>query len=173
MFIVGLALVAGIAFEAQASRCEYHQWTPCKDEMGDRVPSSKCEYFQWKWNRCVAEKPAPVAAAPKKLFLKGIQFDTGSARIKPASYEILERNMEALQKAEHITIVGHTDDRGNDASNMKLSEARAASVKNYYVEKGISDSKMTTEGRGETQPIADNSTEAGRAENRRIEIDIR
>ncbi|HQC50782.1 MAG TPA: OmpA family protein, partial [bacterium] len=51
--------------------------------------------------------------------------------------------------------------------------ARAASVKNYYVEKGISDSKMTTEGRGETQPIADNSTEAGRAENRRIEIDIR
>ncbi len=81
--------------------------------------------------------------------------------------------MDALQKAKQIVIVGHTDDRGNDASNMKLSEARAVSVKNYYVEKGISASKMTTEGRGETQPIADNATEAGRSENRRIEIDIK
>ncbi len=69
-----------------------------------------------------------------------------------------------------IRIEGHTDNAGNDDTNMKLSEDRAAAVKTYLVSKGISEDRISSEGFGETRPIADNTSAAGRTKNRRIEI---
>jgi OOP family OmpA-OmpF porin len=71
-----------------------------------------------------------------------------------------------------ITIVGHTDSDGNDAYNQKLSETRATAVMQYFLEKGISSGRMKAIGKGESFPIADNKTDAGKAQNRRIEIEF-
>ncbi|MDR2205227.1 MAG: OmpA family protein [Flavobacteriaceae bacterium] len=72
----------------------------------------------------------------------------------------------------NINIYGHTDDKGADAYNQTLSEKRANAVKNYLISKGISSSRMFAMGMGEAEPIASNTTDAGRAENRRVEFAI-
>jgi outer membrane protein OmpA-like peptidoglycan-associated protein len=72
----------------------------------------------------------------------------------------------------NIMIIGHTDNKGTDSYNMTLSQRRAMAVKNYAQMQGVTASRLTTEGRGEIEPIADNNTEAGRAQNRRVEIVI-
>ena len=69
-----------------------------------------------------------------------------------------------------ITIVGHTDNTGNDAINNPLSYNRAQSVANYLNQQGVAANRMSVSGQGSRQPVADNSTEAGRAQNRRVEI---
>ena len=74
--------------------------------------------------------------------------------------------------AINISIEGHTDNSGTVAGNQKLSERRAAAVKAYLVSKGINADRMTTAGYGQTRPVADNKTAAGRAANRRVEFKI-
>jgi outer membrane protein OmpA-like peptidoglycan-associated protein len=69
-------------------------------------------------------------------------------------------------------IEGHTDSQGSDAYNLKLSDERAASVKNYLIEKGLPASRLSSEGFGETKPVANNATAAGRQQNRRVEISL-
>ena len=69
-----------------------------------------------------------------------------------------------------ITIIGHTDSAGSDAANQKLSEARAEAVRTYLVSQGIPADHVKSEGAGESQPVADNKTPEGRANNRRVEI---
>jgi outer membrane protein OmpA-like peptidoglycan-associated protein len=71
-----------------------------------------------------------------------------------------------------IKIEGHTDNAGDDDKNMKLSEDRAAAVKTYLVSKGVSEDRITSEGFGETMPIADNNTAAGKTKNRRVELKV-
>jgi outer membrane protein OmpA-like peptidoglycan-associated protein len=74
--------------------------------------------------------------------------------------------------AINISIEGHTDNTGTAAGNQKLSEKRAAAVKNYLVKKGIDADRMSASGYGQTKPVADNKTSAGRASNRRVEFKI-
>ena len=74
---------------------------------------------------------------------------------------------------EIIIATGHTDSIGTDAYNQKLSERRATSVKEYMVSKGVSAAKITTLGKGETQPVATNKTKEGRAKNRRVDIEFK
>ncbi|MNH40347.1 Outer membrane porin F precursor [compost metagenome] len=69
-------------------------------------------------------------------------------------------------------MVGHTDSVGSDAYNQALSERRASSVAEYLLSQGVAPNKITSEGKGESQPIADNETEEGRAKNRRVELHI-
>ena len=71
-----------------------------------------------------------------------------------------------------VTVVGHTDDRGADDYNLKLSQQRAESVRRYLIGQGIAPDRMTSEGYGETRPIDDNNTPSGRAANRRVEFVI-
>jgi outer membrane protein OmpA-like peptidoglycan-associated protein len=101
-----------------------------------------------------------------------IQFETGSATIKPQSYEVLDDILKSSVVAEglKVGIYGHTDNTGNDAANQQLSEARAASVKAYLIAKGIVESRLESKGLGSAQPIADNSTTSGKAQNRRVQI---
>lgn len=116
----------------------------------------------------------PEAVAKFTGTIKGINFATGSDRILPNSYAVLNDAVKVLQDYPtlRLQIDGHTDDRGNDDMNQKLSEARAASVKAYLVSKGVDESRLATTGYGESKPIEDNKTAFGRAANRRIEFSI-
>jgi len=101
-----------------------------------------------------------------------IQFETGSAVIKPASYKLLDEILESSVVAEglKVGVYGHTDNVGDSQSNQRLSEDRANSVMNYLVSKGLATNRIETKGFGATKPIADNNTAAGKAQNRRVQI---
>ncbi|MNW14674.1 Outer membrane porin F precursor [compost metagenome] len=71
-----------------------------------------------------------------------------------------------------VKVIGHTDSQGSDAYNQALSERRASSVAEYLISQGLAPSKVTSQGRGESEPIADNETDAGRAQNRRVELHL-
>ncbi len=104
-----------------------------------------------------------------------ISFDTGSAAIKPQLRAVLDPFANSLRDdpGARLMIVGHTDNTGSDAVNNPLSVERAHSVRDYLVTRGVANSRVETAGRGEREPIADNSSEAGRAKNRRVEIFLR
>ncbi len=101
-----------------------------------------------------------------------INFATGSSVLLPESEGLLTQGLAlmAIRPAVVIEIVGHTDDRGSDEYNQRLSEARAASVKQWFVDRGVDPNRLITSGAGESQPIADNTTEEGRRLNRRIQL---
>lgn len=101
-----------------------------------------------------------------------IQFETGSAVIKQASYKLLDEILQSAVVAEglKVGIYGHTDNVGNDGSNQKLSEERANAVKSYLLSKGLPAQRIESKGFGSANPIADNNTAAGKAQNRRVQI---
>lgn len=115
-----------------------------------------------------------VTEADNRLVREAIadlQFETGKANIKTASFPALDRVARLLtEKGFSIKLSGHTDNVGNDNNNMVLSKNRAESVKSYLVGKGVNPSKVEAVGYGETQPIATNKTAAGRQQNRRVEF---
>jgi OmpA-OmpF porin, OOP family len=101
-----------------------------------------------------------------------IEFETGSANIRPSSLKVLNEIFESAVVAEGLKlgVYGHTDDVGPDAVNQPLSEQRAKAVKDYLLRKGLTDSRVESKGFGAARPVADNGTEAGRSRNRRVEI---
>lgn len=101
-----------------------------------------------------------------------ISFDTGRADIKPNFRPILDRFSQSLQSNPGTTvrIIGHTDSTGSDAINNPLSINRAASTRDYLTGRGVSPGRISVEGRGSREPVADNGTDRGRAMNRRVEI---
>ena len=105
---------------------------------------------------------------------KNLNFDTDKDTIRPESFESLNKLAELLKKETSwkLFIEGHTDSTGSDAHNLDLSKRRAASAKKYLVGKGAVDGMITTEGYGETKPIADNKTAEGRQKNRRVAFTI-
>ncbi len=118
-------------------------------------------------------------AVPEKLkkfsgAIKGIEFETGSAKIIASSFKILDGAVAVLQefKDTRMEIQGHTDNAGAIDLNRKLSLDRAESVKAYFVEKGIFAERITTLGLGPDKPLADNKDAKGRAKNRRIEFKL-
>ena len=118
---------------------------------------------------CPDEVPQP----PKKVFvLEGVNFESGKSTITQDSYISLMKVVDIMETFPEATfeIIGHTDNIGNKDKNMTLSADRANAVKNFLVEKGIAESRMTTQGLGDTKPVASNKTPEGRAQNRRIEF---
>ncbi|MES1222788.1 MAG: OmpA family protein, partial [Bacteroidota bacterium] len=108
-----------------------------------------------------------------KWVTHGILFDVNSANIKPESYGTLKEMANVLKEFADlkVKIIGHTDADGNDASNLDLSQRRAASVKVALAKEfGIDESRMETDGKGESEPIDNNTTPAGKANNRRVEF---
>jgi OmpA-OmpF porin, OOP family len=104
--------------------------------------------------------------------IHGINFDFDSAVIRPESGSLLDELSAGLkgESAAAITVIGHTSSEGTDAYNAQLSERRARSVIEAMVTRGVAPGRMSARGLGETKPIADNATEAGRSLNRRVEI---
>lgn len=104
----------------------------------------------------------------------GVTFDFNSAVLKPQFHPALNNIATTLNEYNQtmIEVSGHTDSIGSDAVNQRLSEQRAASVSNYLIGRGVQSVRLQTIGMGKNYPIADNSTEAGRAKNRRVEIRV-
>ena len=105
---------------------------------------------------------------------QNVYFNTGSTKLLSKSYAPLNEVVKILKdnSSLKLKIDGHTDYVGTDEMNMKLSDGRAASVKAYLVSKGIDESRIESEGFGETTPVADNKTSAGRSKNRRVEMKL-
>ena len=129
----------------------------------------------------VAPAPAPAPAAPaagaaatKVTYAADAFFASNSAVLKAAGKAKLDDLVDKVKgiNLEVIVAVGHTDSKGTDASNQKLSVRRAEAVKAYLVSKGIEKNRVYTEGKGSKQPVADNKTAEGRAKNNRVEIEV-
>jgi len=150
-----------------------------KDTDGDGVPDylDKCPNtpagVQVDANGCPM-----IKASVKKIFekaLQGIQFETGKDVIKPVSFPILNDIVKIMNEnpSYFLQINGHTDNVGNPESNLVLSEKRANAVKNYLVNKGVAENRLTAQGFGDTQPVVPNTTAANKAKNRRVEFVVR
>lgn len=120
---------------------------------------------------------ATVERAGEGIIVKfdsGILFDIDKTALKPAAKTNIDQLSASLKNnpQTNILIVGHTDNTGTAAHNMDLSVRRAESVKAYAVAAGVSPSRLSVQGKGDTEPIADNTTVDGRTQNRRVEIVI-
>lgn len=99
-------------------------------------------------------------------------FDIGRSAIKPKMAPVLDQIAAGLlnNPAVSVYVIGHTDNTGGDASNERLSLARAIAVRDHLAARGLTQGTLGVEGKGEKEPVADNATGAGRAQNRRVEI---
>ena len=106
--------------------------------------------------------------------LKGVNFESNSDRLRPGATTILDEVVATLLKYPEVEfeIQGHTDSDGSAAYNESLSQRRAQTVHDYLASKGVDESRMTVRGYGESQPIADNATAAGKAQNRRVVLSV-
>lgn len=144
--------------------------------LGGYVWSTQMQKKKDEMQRATAGTGVTVAQTPdnqlKLEIPSDISFDTGRADIKPNLRPILDQFATGLsgQPNTEVRIVGHTDSTGSDAINDPLSLRRADAARNYLAERGVDPRRIVTSGRGSHEPVADNSTEAGRAKNRRVEI---
>jgi outer membrane protein OmpA-like peptidoglycan-associated protein len=100
-------------------------------------------------------------------------FEVGRSAIRPSMRPVLDQFAQGLDPSMQVRVVGHTDSTGSDAINDPLSVDRAASVRDYLVARGVAAPRIQIEGRGSREPVADNASDAGRAQNRRVEIFLR
>lgn len=136
-------------------------------DINDRCPTVKGTIANKGCPEMAQADVKKIAVIASKIF-----FETNSAKLKPISNAQLDGLVDILKRndAVNMTIEGHTDNVGNDDYNMDLSQKRTESVRAYLVSKGISDSRLTAVGYGETKPIGDNTKAAGRSQNRRVEL---
>jgi OOP family OmpA-OmpF porin len=122
-----------------------------------------------------AAKPAPASVRQAVVIQADALFDFDKSVIRPDGKKSIDDALAKLGGVdlEMVIATGHTDSVGTDAYNQKLSERRAAAVKDYLVSKGIPSAKVTTIGKGESQPVATNKTAEGRQKNRRVDIEFK
>ena len=158
----GRGAAVGGAIGAGAGAAAGYNWQTIKEKLG------------------IATRDSGVQVSEQKEGLKvnvpgSISFATGSASIEPRLFPTLDRIASTLNEypASTVTVVGHTDSMGDAQANQELSARRAAAVADYLVQRGVQRSRIVVQGRGENEPIADNTSDAGRAQNRRVEMLIR
>lgn len=110
----------------------------------------------------------------RKYSLTGVFFYLNKAKLKPVSFKALKDLVRDLKSNPSmiIEVAGHTDDKGDDKHNMRLSKKRAEAVRRYLIKQGINKNRITAKGYGEISPIVSNRTEIGRQRNRRVEIRV-
>ena len=149
-------------------------WDGCPDSDGDGIPDHLDECPEERgpvWNKgCPEIETKDVETLD--IAMRAVQFDLGKATLKPVSFEILNQIRDILRKypSYNLVISGHTDNTGSAPFNQKLSEDRAKSCHDYLVTQGISPRRLSSVGYGESRPIANNDTDAGRTLNRRVEF---
>jgi OmpA-OmpF porin, OOP family len=120
-------------------------------------------------------KPAPQSVRQSVVIQADALFDFDKSVLRPDGKKSIDEALAKIQGTdlEMVIATGHTDSVGTDQYNQRLSERRAQAVKDYLVSKGIPASKVTTIGKGETQPVATNKTKEGRQKNRRVDIEFK
>ncbi len=158
-----------------------------KDKKATAIGAALGALGGYVWSRQMEDKKRQMEAAPagtgtevtqtadnqlKLSIPNDISFASGKSDIQARLKPILDQFAQGVnqQGSMEVKIVGHTDSTGSDAINNPLSMRRAESARDYLVSRGVASSRISTEGRGSREPIADNATEAGRARNRRIDI---
>lgn len=130
----------------------------------------------YAWDLSPEEKPVPAPTVREEVITTNkIHFAYNRAEILPSSYPVLDEIVQTIQSRPSILKVrveGHTDSHGTDEYNQRLSERRAQAVMSYLTSHGVPADKLSSLGMGESKPIADNATKAGRAENRRVEFHL-
>lgn len=151
----------GIPFEPQVN----------EEPLPEAVPS---ELVNIKPEASIVQQMEQELKVQKKMVVYGINFKFNSAELLAESYTVLRQIFEVLQKntGMKIRIEGHTDDRGSDEYNRKLSLQRAEAVRQFFIRSGIEANRLQAEGKGELQPVADNESELGRSLNRRVEMHL-
>jgi outer membrane protein OmpA-like peptidoglycan-associated protein len=154
----------------------------CPDRDGDRVPDGRDKCPDVPADPRIDPRrsdgcPARVIVTKNAIqILDKIYFDTNKATIKKVSFSLLDEIAKVIRDNPDIKVIevsGHTDSQGNDATNLKLSQARAESVVKYLTTTGgIEAGRLVAKGYGETKPVDSNDTDAGRAMNRRVEFNI-
>jgi len=137
------------------------------DDAKDRCPSTTA-------GTRVDAAGCPILFTPERtpVILRGVMFETGKSALKPESFTVLDIVAQSLNANPdiRIEIAGYTDNTGSEATNLRLSQARADAVRAYLGSKGVAPGRMVAKGYGAVNPIAPNSTAAGRAQNRRVEL---
>ncbi|MDQ6953947.1 MAG: OmpA family protein [Mariprofundaceae bacterium] len=166
------------ALQAKAVVKMYHAAHEITDEVGSH-PDENAELLA---DALATAKKAYVKAKKgcakpvlEVIRLEGVFFETNSAKLTVASMAVLDNAVKTLQKRADINVevAAHTDSKGKAAYNLGLSNRRATSVMNYFLGHGIKAARLTSQGYGETQPRADNSTVEGRAKNRRVSLRVK
>jgi uncharacterized repeat protein (TIGR01451 family) len=155
----------------------------CPDQDGDRIADKddKCPKVPEVYNGKEDDDGCPERGAKsliritdeKIMLLESVYFDLDKATIQPRSYPLLDQVAIAMldfPELKRVRIEGHTSSEGDDNYNLKLSDARAKSVREYIVKRGVDVARLDAEGFGEKVPIADNKTDKGRSQNRRVEF---
>lgn len=142
--------------------------------IGKKMDKQKAELEKIEGAKVETITDANNLQAIKVTFDSGILFATGKSDLTAASKSALLKFAASLKETPEtdITIYGHTDNKGSHDLNFKLSNDRASSVSSFLTANGIATARMTTQGKAFDEPVADNTTEAGRAQNRRVEIYI-
>ena len=155
-------------------RLDPSQLCPVDDSVLESMEKIKAELVIPVRTKFVAAPPPSTPPVSKLSLAADTTFDYNKAVLKPDGKSKLDALVESLKgvAVDVVIVVGHTDSVGSDAYNQRLSLARADSVRKYLVSKGVGSQRIRTEGRGKSKPIADNSTEEGRARNRRVEIQV-
>ena len=145
--------------------------TGLNDSDGDGVIDERDKCPGTPPNTRVDGDGCPLA---KVIALDGVTFEFDSTRLRPDARTILDNASEILRKYPDmkVEVAGHTDSKGSARYNLKLSDGRAAAVREYFIGKGVGAEQLSSKGYGEAEPIADNATDAGRERNRRVELRI-
>ncbi|HWI15714.1 MAG TPA: OmpA family protein [Burkholderiales bacterium] len=154
---VGAVVGAGVGAAAG------YNWQLIKEKLGMATKGSNLQVSEHQDGGLKVNMPGSVS------------FATGSAMLDTRLHPTLDKVAATLNEypATTVNVVGHTDSSGDAQANMDLSRRRADAVASYLSQRGVDRSRIAVEGKGQTQPVADNATEAGRAQNRRVEMLIR
>jgi len=180
--LLQLLAIAGISISASVSAQNVDNWVNSSGTVWKNGTNELC-WRNANWtpataapgcDGAIARAAGPAAVAAKVNFTADALFDFDKSALKPAAITSLDNLVGQIKSLalEVIIATGHTDSVGTDAYNQKLSVRRAEAVKKHLVSKGIADNRIQIEGKGESQPVADNKTDDGRAKNRRVQIEV-